>query len=751
MPDDSALPGLRDRDLQLVLLVALILQGISWWALEGYQLADSVEYMEHAQAFVRGQEVIDSSTNRSFGFSALLVPFFAVAEVLGIEDHKPVVWALRLSQMALGLLLVRVCARIGARLAGRLPGLVAGLLVAFNPVFLQYTVSPLSGIAAALCVGQALEALLEPGGFRRGLRGGLWLGAGLLMAYKTALIAVPLLGWLALRHRRAGAALLAGGACGLGAGALAAMAMDLAERGRFGSTLGVYLLENLGGVGARLAAELGLIELARRLMEAAVTANTGQPYSAAHLGPETVHQRDPVYYYLSSLEQMLVWPALILVVLGLLRVLGRPRWRETTLPMLLLVNAGLMSLKGSKDFRLWLPLLPMIAPLSAMGWSLLAGRTRALRGLLRVASAWVLLVLAGVLGLAALLGRNTRRFAGYWRAMAWVDAAAAEQREARPGAAKLRVASAWHWAVFLRESADVELIKLPRHLDGWNGYPPEERQRSLDAVRGLDCFLTHLPVLTNHPELLEAANRDFEVAAAFHDRGFFEDIGPILVLRRRAESGGGRPFFEVIEGQAPELWLERAGPDRPVDFIRAREDAAVERLSLLGWDWVRLPGEGCGWLTYTWFCASPTREDWLVVERLSTEPATHTWRSQGPPAWGLRPTSSWRAGWIVREGRLVVAARDPYDWRASWRPLGAGWSEESIPAHLWVALARPGGEGRPALRMQPARPGEEAPLRRDVDPARLETSDGYRFRGDGCVHVGGFDLPLDPRVRALER
>ena len=72
----------RDR-LGLVLLLVLLgtaaLQFFAWSRLEGYQLADSVEYMDRAWAVARG-EALDPSTIRSFAFSALLLPIFAVAE-----------------------------------------------------------------------------------------------------------------------------------------------------------------------------------------------------------------------------------------------------------------------------------------------------------------------------------------------------------------------------------------------------------------------------------------------------------------------------------------------------------------------------------------------------------------------------------------------------------------------------------------------------------------------------------------------
>ncbi|MDP6739936.1 MAG: hypothetical protein QF404_07980, partial [Planctomycetota bacterium] len=90
----------------LLAITTLALQFGTWINLDGYQLADSVEYMERAQAVVRNQSVIDSQQIRSFGFSALLAPLFLASDLLGIEDLQPVIAAIRLLQMGLGLLLV---------------------------------------------------------------------------------------------------------------------------------------------------------------------------------------------------------------------------------------------------------------------------------------------------------------------------------------------------------------------------------------------------------------------------------------------------------------------------------------------------------------------------------------------------------------------------------------------------------------------------------------------------------------------
>jgi len=216
----DALP--RGAWFVLALTLAFLLG--SWSLLDGYQLADSVEYMERAQALVRGEQVVDSISIRSFGFVSLIAPFFLVADWLGVEDFKTVVALVRLFQILLGLELVRVCMRIGARVAGGRAGLLAGLVIGLNPIFLQFAISPVSGIAAAVCIGHALLALMDRGEPRRAFRAGLWLGGAILMAYQTILVAAALVGVALLRdrwkHRRHWLALCGGLGIGLFAAAL---------------------------------------------------------------------------------------------------------------------------------------------------------------------------------------------------------------------------------------------------------------------------------------------------------------------------------------------------------------------------------------------------------------------------------------------------------------------------------------------------------------------------------------------------
>ena len=148
----ESLPRLFQWRTLLLLLFAAVLQSFAWSQLRGYQLADSVEFMDRAYAVARGDTLDSTGAVRGFGFSSFLLPFFALAEWFEVENMRRVVHVVRLLQMTFGLGLVFLCVRIGTRLAGARVGYVAGYLTAVNPIFLQYSVDPVSGVAAAFFV-----------------------------------------------------------------------------------------------------------------------------------------------------------------------------------------------------------------------------------------------------------------------------------------------------------------------------------------------------------------------------------------------------------------------------------------------------------------------------------------------------------------------------------------------------------------------------------------------------------------------
>ncbi len=760
---EPELPGLGDPWLRLVLCMALLLQALSWWRLEGYQLADSVEYLERAQAFVRGEEVLDSTSIRSFAFSALLAPFFAIADWVGADNYRPVVSLARLLQMGFGLALVWRCARIGALFAGRSAGLASAFFVASNPVFLQYSVSPVSGVAAAFATASGIEALIVPGSSRRRLRGALWLGAALTLAYQTLLVSVPLGLLVILRDRRERLAAVAPLCAGFGAGVLLQVVLDKLIYGVWGASLWRHFVSHAGPYGALFLSRLGFDEPARQLYDAAQQAIDAKEAASAVTAGSTLADIErllPADWYFRNITSMLVWPVLLFLLLGLVVAWRRARWSSSIALLVLALNLWVMSDKGSKDFRLWLPLLPLLAPLAGSGFEL-ATRAQTGRGVggggrsgMRSALAVLLLLVVPALGVQTLLARNTRRFSGYWEAMEEVLADVGERRgaaiERGEPAPTFRVASAYHWAVYLREDEGAQLIKLPKHLDHWEKYDAQERAQDLAAIASMDYFITHLAVLSSRPELMAAVNRDFELQALLWDRDVFEDIGAVCVLKRRSGDPRARTFFDITRGESAEAYARRHHFEAPQRFVR-RLGQHLELITLLGWTFEELPGDDHGWITYHWHCGSEIRGDYTVVDRLTTFDERNTWQNDHAPAYGVARTHTWQPGDIVRESWPVIAAADPYNWRTPYRPMGGPYRRgDLMPANLWMALFTFGADGAVTGRMHPARAGSDEPMLDAPVEEAMWTPDGYRFSKDGLIRVGRFLLPVHESARLAD-
>ena len=770
--DGLPLPGLGDPWVRGVLALTLLLQAASWWLLEGYLLADSVEYMERAYFFVRSEPMIDSRQIRSFGFSGLLVPFFWVADLLGMQDFKPVVALVRLFQMGIGLTLVLACVRLGARIGGRVTGIAGGLLVGINPVFLQFSVSPLADVAAAVCVALGLERLLAPTDRRGGLGAGLWFGAALLMAYKTIPIAGVVVLLVALRDRRRGLASLGGFGLGYAGALLLQISLDRLVYGGWGASLSAYFGENAVSVVVRLLLRVGL----REWGEALAQAYWG--VSPAAMAGHALRQLQPPDWFWTHRGELLVWPLLPVAALGLVRCLRQASWATSLIGITLAVNVYFLSQKGAKEFRLWLPLLPLMGPLLGWGLAWLAGPVA--RRSWRSALVAVLLIAATVLGAQTLRARNTRKFGGFWRAMEYVCERAAQQHRSAPGRPPVRVASSYNWAVFMRESADVELQKLPHQLDGWNRLEEDQQYEVFDRLREQDWLIVHIPTLTNpgHKTLTDRVNGWFQVEAVFWDPQVYEDIGPILVMRRRTvDDLPQHTLFDVLEDADPDEIRGAMGFGEPVRLIRSefRKEPCFpvrEELWFLGFTYEVLPGDGHGWITFYYYAVTGFEADYEFVHRLSSYDRRR-WEQRHLPAWGVHRTVTWKPGWIVRESLPVVAVQDPDDWREPFRPIGWAYrrgdhipvdlwldvasfylacvhcDEELLPGHECAGVARGPEEGAIQVsgRLKRARFDEDRPLRRGLQPDVLEAGDDWRWSEEGLVRVGGFFLPVHPWAR----
>ena len=727
--------GLKRWDLGLWSLLAATAALLAWsWARqEGYQLADSVEYLERAQGIAYGHALIDSVAIRSFGFSGLLVPLFWINDALGIENPVRIMQAAQLLQVCLTLALVVATARLCAHFAGRTAGLAAGALLGFNPITLRWGVEPVSGIAAALFLTLAISSavknrpVLLAWPWTRSTNApsavlvraplcdawitGAWLGLAFLMAYQTILVIAFVLLVLVLRDLRRDPRWILAVLAALLCVVLLQCALDRWYYGSFGISVQRYFIENFGSNVARLFAKCGELPLVGQQFHAISRwiynglfkpgENTISYQEQVVAGQKLISEKLPQTWYLTQIGRCLVPPAVILVVLGSLRCLFQA-WRGTAiLWFVVLASVLAMSVKGSKDFRLWLPLLPLLSTLGGIAFCTLFLRS----GVLKLAG---LVTLAVIAVLAALEYRttNTRKYGGYWRAIAFVNERAASVRAERKPAdgqtdppAKLRLSAAYHWSMFLRESRDVQLIKLPHHLDGWKSYDTAARAEDLATLATLDAFITHLPVLTQNPDLFEVLNRDFAVTAAYYDRVVYDSLGPIYVLQRCPPEQAGLRFFQREEGLTLEELTRRAGHPPLLEFEHAQA-ASKERLALVEARYTPLAGDGLGWISYVWHGGPLPAPDWTILDRLTAPDHENSWQNNHQPAYGMQKTSTWGAETTLREGYLVVAEANPWDVDVVYHRLGGSYRRgDLIPVTLWIDVVHLNEAQQVALRM----------------------------------------------------
>ncbi len=692
--------SLRDASVRMLLAACLLLQGFAWLTLEGYQLADSVEYMDRALMAVDGQGLQGSSSVRSFAFSLLFFPIFKLARELGVEDLRPLVFCARGLQMLLTLALVLAVARLGSSLADRRTGWVAGALVALNPVVLRYSVSPVADIAAALCLTLGAERLLLRSDFKRSLVGGLWLGLAFLASYKS-LLPILILGLcFALRDRRRGVRMYLGMALGVMAAIAVQVALDRVVYGQWGvSLIGWYfaniqsrlvyvaymLHERTGGAFSEQA-----LRVAVRLYEGVV----GQYGLDVDEGALESRMSQAPTWYLRELPSMVVWPLLVALVAGIVRIVRRPRWPEVTALAVVVVFAIVTSTKGHKSFRLWLPIAPFLALIGGLGWAWLHGGMRAART--RRAAAWLLLAAALPFCIRAHQDAKPRYFGAFWQAMGFVNEAVSPER---PGMRAPRVGSTFHWAVFLRQVPHVELVRSPYPLDSWpraNTDPADtgaaERRTAIRAwVESLDWLIAHTALIRAQPSMLAMVNEVFTVEAVFYDHEVHAGMGPVCVLRRThlpSQADRGLRFHRVREEGRARALVHRLQDRRPQRFERVQDDGSVESLTFLGWEVEPLPGTpGLFWSTYHWGTDTGLAAEYLVLDRTSAPDLRETFQNNHHPTGGAVPMRTWKPGQVISESYLMLARDDAFKADHPHPPIGGAYRRgDRLPISLWIGV-----------------------------------------------------------------
>jgi hypothetical protein len=704
----------HDRALRILLLFALVLQLASWLMQRGYPIADAVEFMERAKAWVYGEPLGDGNTVRSFAFSSLFVPPFAIARALGVEDLRPIVTIARLMQVALALGLVAACARLGQRVAGRSAGLAVGYIVAINPLVLQFGVFPVSGIAATLCLALGLARVIRRGSRRDSLIGGLWLGLGFLMAYQSLLVTLAVLLLLLVRDRWAARRtwMLAGSGL-LGCCALQ-LCLDRGVYGRWDGSLWRYLLDNAGFTIARVVFDLGFRNAAGTLYEQ-LTVMRGFDTIQTDVATDAM-MRYGFSWYAFNAPSFFVWPLLVLLFVGVAHALLKPRWTSTLVVLTLAIALFVMGKKGAKSLRLCLPLIPLFVPLLALAWAWLAQRN-ALRLLAQLA-----LLAALPLSLLVLSRTSLREYSAYWDGADYVSAHSAPAL----GDARTQVASTFDWAVFLRFPEHVEKIKLPVVIDRWATLKPADLARAEQVIEQLDWLILHEALFKSQPNLTAFLAPRFCVAAAFYDKDMGTELGPVIVLRR-ADNGGAR------------LAHYQSTPPDPMQRQRLefRSVNGTLQLALLGFDLQQLPGSGWWWISYHWEL-QPGCTELEVRDRITGPDGSYSWQNNHPLARGLSLPSE--GAQYLSEGYLLVPIGRKQLGSLDYRPLGGRWLRgDLIPARLWVAVR----DRTDQQMIAPFRSGSSIPMQREFQsPKWAWSAAGNRLSPDGFAQAGGFFLPV---------
>jgi len=366
-----------------------------------------------------------------------------------------------------------------------------------------------------------------------------------------------------------------------------------------------------------------------------------------------------------------------------------------------------------------------------------------------------------VLSLQELHALNTRKYSGYLRAMEWLDAYAATRPEdalsphdpsGRPGT--LAVASAYNWAVFLRHSPRVHLVKLPAQMNMWKQYPQRENGRVreheeiLATLEDCDALILHMGVLAQDPRLGAHLAREFDAAAAFWDQSVYEELGAVLVFVRRDLWRGGRLVERTEAGRADERLAQLSLRGNALDFV---SNDGRERVRFHGFEVQQLAAQDLWWITYHWTPLTPLSRDWTIVDRLSDPEEREGWQNDHHLTAGRVPRAELVPGELLSEGFLLAPAHAPFERGVEPRFLGGPWrGGDLLPLTLWLGVRElaPGPEGSAAVVLDTLSP---APIDGQAwaAPAEGERAggSGTRWTLDGLIQVGSILLPTRPDAR----
>ncbi len=790
-----------------LLALTLAFTLFSYLRTEGTIFADAVEYLERAFAFVRGELLVDAKQLRSAGITLVHLPALWISKVLsesfGFDDTRWILPYAALVHVAITCLFVVATVHFGRALAefvgrsepeSRNVGWFAGLVALGSPTLLQFSAIPMADIGAAAALAYGLKrAFLGRNTPRNGAEAGLCFGLAILAAFKTIpVVVVSAALTFIVRLLSPGEATATGEPASFGqrfrstvkfasAGTLVLgtlifiqCAFDMSAYGRFGIGLQNYVLANAGPGLAAWLYEIGFIELGRTLYFAGINAIDVTSFDQISAEYDDLHQRSPATWYFDHFGDFAPRWTIPIFAFGTLvaalraalvkvpTVRGRiGRAISASAPWL---AAGALiaatTMKGTKEMRIWLPMLPSFAAYSALGLSTLAGRTNGFATRLRSAAVAGVLIALPIHGVVTLTGFTSTAMGSLARAAKWLNdyepLRLASSRGNRPV-----IGASYHWSALFQVAPHLELIKLTNQPDGSFSHlaTPEQRERTLEEIRGLDAFIVHssllridgfsdAPELAWTRELVQALSETFHVAAAFWDRDSDERrFGPILVLVRDEERNRSRRMLTSV-GQADprDDGTPIARMERPLEGIFEQ----IELEDAHAW-W--LPGDDLLWVEFEFDQMGPrVIADYLLLVRMSDKRGEKGAGAIRRPGWNKRRTIELTEGTRWSEGLILAPYQGSINPDDPTPPIAKG-----APVRLWMDLAtvdrHEGGQLFPTGRLEPLDPvwrgrgPGQVPAERDhLDPATGATNDGFQFTDDFGHLLVGEVPPPEPEV-----
>ncbi len=754
----------RDPGFLALVGVAALLGTWSWIRVEGALFADVVEYLERARALVAGEELLDAQKVRAAGITALHAPALWLAGLAGVAEGPWVLLYAGFVHLLISASLLFATRQLTIAIAGaigvrneRLPaaGNLAAAAALASPTLVQFMAIPMTDVAAGAALALGMErALFDPagaaqeagGGRRAGGRGraaGAWLGVAVMCAYKAIPLVLMVLVAMVVGRTlssgpRAAARTASGAMTSLATLVLAQCVLDRVTYGQFGVGLWTYLLINFGPQSGQLLYEIGAVDLGQWLYQQGANAIGEVTLDDVSRSTDDFRALAGRTWYLDHFQWFSArWlaPAVGLgaAAVALRSVRGGSRAALVGLMPLgiALAYGALTSFKGSKDMRIWLPVLPAYAAYMGIGLVVLAGSASAAAPRLRAAVVAILL-LGGVLQAALLASLTpTAPFGAFERAARWLEQAPISADGRAP-----KVASSYHWAVLFRTPASWELEKLPFQLDAAKvRLDPEAMASSLARMRAQDALLIHSSLL-HAPwasEVVEVLAREYHVAAAFWDRTADTGTGAVVVFTRQVPKGVRRRV--VREGPSP-------SPTSTLGSVRLERPLGPERevMSLDDLRVSRLPGDGLYWVEVDINQRGEVvRGAYALGLRVSDASGRRGYTSYRRPDWGRGDVRSWPQGTTWTEGFLLAPDQGPLSLQEEFETVRRG-----TRAHLWLDMATldADAQGRRLItgRLEPIDPAGVHAERDDVSPGSGISDDGWRFSPvHGELLIGSFE------------